>query len=134
MSNSDDSDSDGHQSPAKRPRFEASAGPSRKKSGSASYKTKFQKSWQKSWPFVAPVKGDVHAFYCTVCMKKVACGHQGERDVTRHKESAQHQSNTKAIRNIRPLSFRPSTSSVNTQVITNIYFTCEKSMFVLQVH
>ena len=62
MNNSGDSDNDEQQSPAKRPRIEASAGPSRKKSDSASYKTKFHKSWQKSWPFVPPVKGDVHTF------------------------------------------------------------------------
>ena len=65
MYNSEDNDNDGQQSPAKRPRIEASAGSSRRKSGSASYKTKFQKSWQKSWTLVAPIKGDVHTFYCT---------------------------------------------------------------------
>lgn len=50
------------------------------------YKTKFQASWQKTWLFMSPVKGNHHAFYCTVCLETVFCGHQGEQDVSRHIE------------------------------------------------
>ena len=50
----------------------------RKLSGAARYKTKFQHVWQEKWPFVTPVRGDPHSFRCTVCNKLVSCGHQGE--------------------------------------------------------
>ena len=56
-------------------------GVTRKLSGAARYKTKFQHAWQEKWPFATPVQGDSHSFRCSVCNKLVSCGHQGERDV-----------------------------------------------------
>jgi len=51
---------------------------SRKWSGAAIYKTKFNTTWQQAWPFISPVKHDPHSFHCDVCMKKMSCGHQGD--------------------------------------------------------
>jgi len=80
---------------------------SRKWSGAAIYKTKFNTTWQQAWPFISPVKHDPHSFHCGVCMKKMSCGHQGERDVARHVDSAQHQKGVKAMQNTQPLGFVP---------------------------
>ena len=83
----------------------------RKWSGAALYKTKFQSTWQQMWPFIAPVKDNPHSFRCTVCMKMVSCGHQGERDVARHAESAQHKKCVKAMKNTQPLGFMPGSAT-----------------------
>ena len=77
----------------------------RRLSGAALYKSTFQASWTKKWPFVKPVKGDKTLFRCTVCSKVLSCAHQGERDVTRHIATTQHQRNAKTIQGTRPLSF-----------------------------
>jgi hypothetical protein len=79
----------------------------RKYSGAATYKSKFVPSWQKKWPCIVPVKGNQYSFSCTVCLKTVSCEHQGERDVTRHIASAQHQRNAKALKGTTPLRFAP---------------------------
>ena len=63
---------------------------SRKYKGAAVYKSKFQSEWQKKWPCITPVKSKPSFFYCTVCSKSTSCGHQGERDVTRHMASVQY--------------------------------------------
>ena len=91
---------------------------SKKFGGAALYKTKFQSSWQKAWPFITPIKDNQHAFHCTVCMKAVSCGHQGERDIAHHSESAQHQRNVKAMKNTRPLSqsFAPAINPLKDKV------------------
>ena len=82
----------------------------RKLSGAARYKTKFQRVWQDKWPFATPVQGDPHSFRCNVCNKVVSSGHQGERDVSRHYESTQHQKSVAAVANTRKLNFKPSAS------------------------
>ena len=41
----------------------------RKFGGAYKYKTKFQKSWTKTWPFVSSVPSDDHKFRCNVCAK-----------------------------------------------------------------
>ena len=69
----------------------------RRLSGAALYKSTFQASWTKKWPFVKPVNGDKTSFRCTVCSKVLSCVHQGERDVTRHIATTQHQRNAKTI-------------------------------------
>ena len=103
-------ESDEEAGPAKR--LKTSAVPvTRKWSGAAVYKTKYQHTWPKTWPFVAPVKENQHAFYCTVCKKTVSCGHQGERDLSRHADSAQHQKSVKAMKNTQPLGFLPSSAT-----------------------
>ena len=58
--------------------------------GAAVYRTKFQMRWQQKWPFVVPV-----SMYCMT----VSRGHQGESDIIRHIDSAQHQKNAKAMLN-----------------------------------
>jgi len=78
--------------------------------GAKTYKSKFKAVWQKKWPCIVPVKDNVHMFYCNVCLKPASCSHQGERDVTRHIESAQHKKNCKAVHHVSPLSF-PSSST-----------------------
>ena len=75
------------------------------------YKTRFQLSWQKKWPFINPIRDNPRSFQCTVCKKAVSCGHQGERDVACHAESAQHKTNAKAIKTTQPLGFQPVSSA-----------------------
>ena len=74
---------------------------SRKCSGAASY----QDSWQKNWPCIVAVKDSPHSFRCTLCSKNVSCGHQGERDVTHHITSTQHQRNAKSLKGTASLKF-----------------------------
>ena len=52
----------------------------------------------------------IHSFLCNVCNKLVSCGHQGERDVSHHYESTQHQKSAAAVMNTRKLNFKPSIS------------------------
>ena len=52
------------------------------------HKSKYQVCWRTKRPCVAPAKGNPHAFHCNVCRKDVSCGHQGEKDVTRHMETS----------------------------------------------
>ena len=66
----------------------------RKYTGAATYKSMFQSSWQRKLRCVKAVKNDLHSFHCTVCSKKLSCKDQGERDVTRHLQSAGHQFET----------------------------------------
>ena len=48
------------------------------------YRCKFDKEWSKKNPCIQPVKEDPHAFFCTICSKKVSCSHQAFGDVVRH--------------------------------------------------
>ena len=63
----------------------------RRFNGADIYKTKYQQSWERTWSYIRPVKGNPHAFYCKVCMKSISCAHQGERDISHH---AEQQDNT----------------------------------------
>ena len=67
--------------------------------------------WQQKWPFVVPVKENLYVFQCTVCKKTVSCGHQGESDIIRHIDSAQHQKNAKDLQSNAKLSFPSSNSA-----------------------
>uniref|UniRef100_A0A1X7TWU2 HAT C-terminal dimerisation domain-containing protein n=1 Tax=Amphimedon queenslandica TaxID=400682 RepID=A0A1X7TWU2_AMPQE len=87
----------------------SSTSASKRWSGAAIYKTKFQESWIKKWPFVQPVKTNIHQFYCTTCSKNISCGHQGEADIVRHSSSEQHKSNAKSLRANTKLNFQPIT-------------------------
>ena len=93
-------------------------GPSKrmKKVGAAAYRTKFNHSWTKSYPFVREVKGDPYKFLCTVCGRQVACDHQGKRDVERHAGNAMHQANAKSLKAQARISFPPQSSPLNEQV------------------
>ena len=62
----------------------------RKLEGSATYRCKFDKEWPKKNPCIQPVKEDPHAFFCTICSKKVSCSHQAFGDVVRHCKTALH--------------------------------------------
>ena len=62
----------------------------RKLEGSATYRCKFDKEWSKKNPCIQPVKEDPHAFFCTICSKKVGCPHQAFGDVVRHCKTALH--------------------------------------------
>jgi hypothetical protein len=64
-----------------------------KKAGAAAYRTKFNHSWTKTWPFVREVKGDPYKFMCTTC----GAYDQGKRDVERHIGKAMHQANSKSL-------------------------------------
>ena len=66
---------------------------SAKSVGAAKYRTKFQKEWLKVYPFVQEVKDNPHKFLCNICMRQVACDHQGKHDIERHMEKAMHQAN-----------------------------------------
>lgn len=87
----------------------------RKFAGASVYKSSFQACWQKKWPCIKPVKNDQHCFQCTVCSKTLSCGHQGERDVTRHIASVQHKRNSKAVSSTPTLNFV--TSSAKDKVL-----------------
>ena len=82
----------------------------KKFTGAAAYKSAFQACWQKKWPCIKPVKNDQYSFQCTVCFKALSCGHQGERDVTRHIASVQHQQNSKAVTSTPTLNFAASSA------------------------
>ena len=70
------------------------------------YKTKFQLSWMKKWPFILPASKS-YSFHCKVCSKTMSCGHQGERDFIRHSDSAQHKKNVQGLKNNQTLNFGP---------------------------
>ena len=62
----------------------------RKIIGSAAYRCKFDKEWSKKNYCIQPVKEDPHAFFYTICSKKVSCSHQALGDVVRHCKTALH--------------------------------------------
>lgn len=96
---------------SKRPKT-ASSNSLKKWTGAAVYKTKFQRSWEKKWPFAVPVTDNPHSFRCTVCAKNVSCGHQGERDLVRHSESAQHKKNVRSLKSTQKLNFGPTSEAL----------------------
>ena len=49
----------------------------KKKLGASIYSSKFDQNWSVQWPFIQPVQGDIHSFYCTICSFKSSCSHQG---------------------------------------------------------
>ena len=104
-----ESDPDLEPSSPKRSKI-SSAVVTRKWSGAARYKTRFQHIWQEKCPFVTVVRGEPYSFRCAVCNKLVSCGHQGEKDVSRHYNSSQHKKNVVVLANTQKLNFRPSAS------------------------
>ena len=100
---------------------ETDPGPSKRmkvpgKAGAAVYKTKFNKAWTSSYPFISGVKGDPYKFLCTVCQRQVACEHQGKRDVERHIAKPMHQKNVKAQKSQSTLSFSSESSALAEKV------------------
>ena len=86
------------------------------KAGAAVYRTKFNRAWTKTYPFIAEVKGDPYKFLCTVCQRQVACEHQGKHDVDRHIGKTMHQANAKTFRDQSTLSFPSESSSLAEKV------------------
>ena len=76
--------------------------------GAFQYKTKFNKDWQRKWPFVLPVPGSPHSFKCSVCSKTLSCGHQGVADVRDHISTRSHLLLAKGMATQSRLSFAPS--------------------------
>ncbi|KAL5479703.1 hypothetical protein EMCRGX_G023263 [Ephydatia muelleri] len=90
---------------------------SAKSVGATKYRTKFQKEWLKVYPFVQEVKDNPHKFLCNICMRQVACDHQGKHDIERHMEKAMHQANVKQMKGQTTLGFQVESSPINEQVI-----------------
>ena len=87
----------------------------RKYSEAYKYKTKFQKEWTKSWPFIAAVHGDPYNVRCNVCDKKVNIAHQGASDICSHIKSKKHIKLAKASATQQKLSF-PSSNPLSNKV------------------
>ena len=66
--------------------------------GAAVYRTKFNRGWSKTYPFIVGVKADPFKFLCTICQRQIACEHQGKRDVERHIGKSMHQENAKSMK------------------------------------
>lgn len=92
------------------------SGNGRKYSDAALYQSSFQARLQKRWPCVVPVTDNLHSFWCTLYSNVVSCGHQGERDVTHHIASAQHQLNAKILKGTAPLRFVSQAQQVSDKV------------------
>ena len=96
------SDCEDEPTPSKRMKSSISV---KKYSGAAVYKTKFKSTWTSKWPFATGVKADPYSYRCNVCDRSLSCAHQGEKDVSRHAESAQHKKNVKSLKNVQKLNF-----------------------------
>ena len=62
---------------------------------------------EKQISILSLVAHDTSSFHCSVCNKNISCAHQGEHDVIRHVNSAQHKKAAKALKNMQKLSFLP---------------------------
>ena len=87
-----------------------------KTKGASKYRTKFNKAWIATFPFVREVPGDAHSFHCTICGRNASCGHMGRHDIERHTGLSMHKANVKAARSQSTLSFRPTSSPLAEQV------------------
>ena len=82
------------------------------------YKSRYQPTWQMKWPCVAPANGNPYAFHCNYCHTDISCGHQGEKDVTQHMETARHQRNIKSAWSTAPITqFSQAAVSLENKVI-----------------
>jgi hypothetical protein len=88
----------------------------RKDSGAAKYRSKFNTAWKKQYPFINEVRTDKHSFYCTICKRNVKCGHMGLSDVQRHVTTSMHQRYAKDARSQTTLSFHSLSSPVTEKV------------------
>ena len=64
--------------------------------GTAVYRTKFNKGWTDTWPFIREVPGNQYSFSCTICKRQISCKHQWKSDIERHIGKRIHQANIKA--------------------------------------
>ena len=58
--------------------------------------------WTKYYSFVQEVKDNPYKFRCTICMRHVACDHQGKHI---HMEKAMHQATVKQMKGQKTLGF-----------------------------
>ena len=63
----------------------------RKHSGAAKYRSKFNTARIKQYPFIDEVRAGKHSFYCTICKRNVKCVHMGLSDVQPHITTSMHQ-------------------------------------------
>ena len=87
------------------PKRRRTESPTNKFAGAFKYKTKFQKTWTKTWPFIAGIPGDPHNVTCDVCDKKINIAHQGAADICSHIKSKKHNQLAKASATQKKLSF-----------------------------
>ena len=57
--------------------------------GVATYKTKFNPSWQAKFLFVSR-SDSIYSFHWNVCRKDVSCSHEGINDLKGHEKSLAH--------------------------------------------
>ena len=74
----------------------------RKLSGVASYTSSCKKEWEQKYP-ISLWRTDKE-FRCNVCLCNFSCSPQGEADVKRHCDGANHIKDQKAFKNTRLLS------------------------------
>ncbi len=87
------------------------------KGKSKKYKTKYNPEWSKDYP-ISIANNNLYAFYCIPCKKNVSGEFQGKKDVERHCDPSNKQSNHNKVvaalkSNQMITSFSPSTSSSN---------------------
>ena len=97
-SESADTDSDvGTTSPGSLKRRRLITGERSKYSGAFKYKTKFNKEWTKTWPFIAGIPEDPYSARCNVCAKSISVAHQGSADIRSHIQSQSHAKLAKGV-------------------------------------
>ena len=96
----------------------------RKYQGAAVYCSRYDSSWKARYPCIQAVKGDLYAFYCTVCCKKVSCKHMGIGDVKRHMQGRNHQKASKNMEKQTKLSLVPKRDPVKRKVCMNVIYRC----------
>ena len=94
-----------------------------KYSGAFKYKTKFNKEWTKSWPFIAAVQGDPYSARCNVCAKMVNITHHGAADIRSHVWSQAHSKLAKVVVTQPKLSFTALSSPLADKV-------CQRSILL----
>ncbi|XP_047202548.1 uncharacterized protein LOC124856284 isoform X3 [Girardinichthys multiradiatus] len=55
----------------------------KKKTGAATYNSKFNPKWEEEWSCITAGSTPFH-FWCTVCRRELECRHSGRADVVRH--------------------------------------------------
>lgn len=99
--------------------------------GAATYKTKFNPSWQAEFPFVSR-SDSIYSFHCNVCRKDVSCSHQGVNDLKRHEKSLAHQnciSATKSNSRLETMGFVPHGGSLDSQVYIDLSYLASYNVY-----
>lgn len=56
------------------------------------YKSKFNKAWMRTHPWVGEVDDDIHKAYCKWCKCEIKVDVRGSGSLKQHKETAKHKS------------------------------------------